>query len=81
VSSNSYYLSHNVERTNDMFNRLRNYGDNSSNKDAIVDKKTGNRYPRKLGRFTVSGIRDLTTGFDSRTNDGKAVSMIVIMNR
>ena len=58
-----------------MFHRLRNYGDATNNKDAIVDKTNGHRYPRKLGRFAISGIRDLTTGFDSRASDGKAVSI------
>ena len=81
MSNNSYYLSHDVEKTDAMFHRLRHYGESTDNKDVIVDKTNGNRYPRKLGRFTISGIRDLTTGFDSRTSDAKAVSSFLVFLR
>ncbi|CAK8683742.1 unnamed protein product [Clavelina lepadiformis] len=73
VSNNSYYISHDSQKTDLMFARLRNYCDDNNNSNAIIDKERGNRYPKKLGRFDVSGIRDITTGFDSRFDDGKAV--------
>lgn len=74
VSSNSYYISHDAEKTNAMFNRLRHYNKVTNNKDVISDKVRGHRYPHRLGSFVISGVRDLTTGFDSRTSDGNAVS-------
>ena len=75
MSNNSYYISHDVDKTNAMFERLRHYPDVNNNKDVISDKQRGHRYPRKLGRFVISGIRDLTTGFDNRSRDEKAVSV------
>jgi len=53
-----------------MFDRLRHY----EQENAIEDKARGHRYPRRLGRFTISAVRDLTTGFDSSTPDGKTVA-------
>ena len=73
VSENSYYISHDVEKTNAMFNRLRNFDNVTNSKDVIVDKTRGHSYPRRLGPFLITGVRDLTTGFDSRAHNGNAV--------
>lgn len=53
-----------------MFRRLRNYTDGDN---PIIDTMRGGKYPRKLGRFVIDHVRDLTTGFDSRQKDGTAV--------
>ena len=82
MSNNSYYISHDGEKTNAMFHRLRNFADAANTGDVIVDKKRNHQYPRKLGRFVINGIRDLSTGFDSRASDGNAVrNYSVIRNR
>lgn len=48
-----------------LFDNLRNYdGENT--------------YPKSCGRFKVSGIRDLTTGYDSSQPDQKAVSTFLL---
>lgn len=47
-----------------LFDNLRNY----DGKDT---------YPKSCGRFKVSGIRDLTTGYDSSQPDLKAVSVLL----
>ena len=44
-----------------MFDRIRNWDKNPS------------VYPDALGRFKISGIRDLYTGFDTREDDKIAV--------
>nr|XP_002127972.1 phosphoglucomutase-2 [Ciona intestinalis] len=68
VSSNSYYICHDPSKIEAMFQRLRNYDDN----DVITDPVAGSKYPSKVGKFQITGIRDLTTGFDSRQNNNKA---------
>jgi len=57
VTNNSYYICHDKEVINTMFARIRNWGKNSG------------VYPEALGRFKISGIRDLYTGFDTREED------------
>ena len=47
---------------NALFDRLRKWEDG--------EEKT---YPKNLGKFEISGIRDLTNGFDSRETDKRAV--------
>nr|CAB3264816.1 phosphoglucomutase-2 [Phallusia mammillata] len=65
VSNNSYYISHEPDKINAMFERLRHYpGD-----DVITDDSRGIRYPKRVGRFEIEGVRDLTTGFDNRMKD------------
>lgn len=72
MSNNSYYISHDGAKTDAMFHRLRHYpGD-----DVISDESTSYRYPKHVGRFEIEAVRDLTTGFDSRAEDGKAVGFV-----
>uniref|UniRef100_H3CJC9 Phosphoglucomutase 2 n=1 Tax=Tetraodon nigroviridis TaxID=99883 RepID=H3CJC9_TETNG len=61
ISKNSYFICHNQEVIRSLFERLRNYG----------DKKAS--YPTECGRFSVSAVRDLTTGYDNNQPDNKAV--------
>jgi len=69
VSSNSYYISRDSSKTNQMFARLRNYQSNPgiTNGDHV--------YPAALskGGYEVVGVRDVTTGFDSNQNDKKSL--------
>ncbi|XP_003744897.1 phosphoglucomutase-2 [Galendromus occidentalis] len=57
---NSYYISHDPVATGKMFDRIRN-----------IDGP--NTYPKKIGRFAVSGVRDLTVGFDSTQPGNKPI--------
>lgn len=61
ISKNSYFICHDQNVIRGLFDRLRNY--------------EGQRdwYPSECGRFAVSAVRDLTTGFDSNQPDKKAV--------
>lgn len=61
ISKNSYFICHDQNVVRSLFERLRNYNG---------EKDT---YPKECGRFTVSAIRDLTTGYDSNQPDNKAV--------
>ncbi|XP_048852081.1 phosphoglucomutase-2 [Brienomyrus brachyistius] len=60
ITSNSYFICHDQDTIRQLFERLRNY----DGKDT---------YPKSCGKFTVSGVRDLTTGYDSSQPDKKAV--------
>ncbi|XP_056585482.1 phosphoglucomutase-2 [Triplophysa dalaica] len=60
ITKNSYFICHDQETIKQLFERLRNYsGENS--------------YPKECGSFTVTAVRDLTTGYDSNQSDHKAV--------
>ncbi|KAA0722429.1 Phosphoglucomutase-2 [Triplophysa tibetana] len=60
ITKNSYFICHDQETIKQLFERLRNYsGENS--------------YPKECGSFTVTAVRDLTTGYDSNQSDNKAV--------
>ncbi|MEE6462274.1 hypothetical protein FKM82_001538 [Ascaphus truei] len=60
LSKNSYFICHDQKIIRDLFEKLRNYdGDNT--------------YPKLCGTFVVSGVRDLTTGYDSNQPDNKAI--------
>eukprot|EP00064_Thunnus_orientalis_P013387 superscaffoldBa00002171_g13426 len=61
ISKNSYFICHDQDVIRSLFERLRNY---SGEKDS---------YPTKCGRFSISAVRDLTTGYDSNQPDKKAV--------
>ncbi|KAK0155964.1 Phosphoglucomutase-2 [Merluccius polli] len=61
ITKNSYYICHDQDVIRSLFQRLRNYGD---------QKDT---YPTKCGDFSVTSVRDLTTGYDSNQPDKKAV--------
>ena len=63
ISKNSYFICHDQDVIRSLFERLRNYG---GQKDS---------YPTKCGRFSISAVRDLTTGYDNNQPDKKAVRM------
>lgn len=60
ITKASYFICHDPEVIQQLFDNLRNF-----------DGK--NTYPKSCGRFKVSGIRDLTTGYDSSQPDQKAI--------
>nr|XP_053651327.1 phosphopentomutase-like [Cherax quadricarinatus] len=62
TSNNSYYICHDQSIINKMFDRIRNFDEPNS-----YPKTVGN------GRFTVTDVRDLTTGYDSSQPDKHAV--------
>lgn len=64
ITKASYFICHDPKVIQQLFDNLRNF-----------DGK--NTYPKSCGRFKVSGIRDLTTGYDSSQPDQKAVSMFL----
>lgn len=61
ITKASYFICHDQSTIKKLFENLRNY-----------DGK--NNYPKTCGRFEISGIRDLTTGYDDSQPDKKAVS-------
>uniref|UniRef100_A0A7N8XEP2 Phosphoglucomutase 2 n=1 Tax=Mastacembelus armatus TaxID=205130 RepID=A0A7N8XEP2_9TELE len=61
ICKNSYFICHDQNVICSLFERLRNYG---GQKDS---------YPTKCGRFSISAVRDLTTGYDNNQPDNKAV--------
>lgn len=64
ITKASYFICHDPKVIQQLFDNLRNF-----------DGK--NTYPKSCGRFKVSGIRDLTTGYDSSQPDQKAVSIFL----
>lgn len=62
MTNNSYYICHNPKTIIKIFERLRNY----SGKDT---------YPTDIlnGKYVVTGVRDLTTGYDNNQPDNRAV--------
>uniref|UniRef100_A0A1B6E2I8 Phosphoglucomutase-2 n=1 Tax=Clastoptera arizonana TaxID=38151 RepID=A0A1B6E2I8_9HEMI len=62
VSDNSYFVCHEPPVIERIFTRLRSFNG------------TPNSYPSELldGKYNISGIRDLTTGYDSSQPDKKA---------
>ncbi|XP_034627769.1 phosphoglucomutase-2 isoform X1 [Trachemys scripta elegans] len=60
ITKASYFICHDPKTIKELFEKLRNY-----------DGK--NTYPKSCGKFKVSGVRDLTTGYDSSQPDQKAV--------
>uniref|UniRef100_A0A8D1QAS0 Phosphoglucomutase-2 n=1 Tax=Sus scrofa TaxID=9823 RepID=A0A8D1QAS0_PIG len=60
VTKGTYFICHDQGNVKKLFENLRNY-----------DGK--NNYPKTCGRFEISGIRDLTTGYDDSQPDKKAV--------
>ena len=63
ITKASYFICHDQGTIKKLFENLRNY-----------DGK--NNYPKTCGRFEISGIRDLTTGYDDSQPDKKAVSNV-----
>ncbi|TFK14837.1 T-cell leukemia homeobox protein 3 [Platysternon megacephalum] len=60
ITKASYFICHDPKTIKELFENLRNY-----------DGK--NTYPKSCGKFKVSGVRDLTTDYDSSQPDQKAV--------
>ncbi|XP_058526203.1 phosphopentomutase isoform X1 [Ochotona princeps] len=60
ITKASYFICHDPETIKKLFENLRNY-----------DGK--NNYPKACGKFEISAIRDLTTGYDDSQPDKKAV--------
>lgn len=61
ISKNSYFICHDQDVIRGLFERLRNYGGQRD------------RYPSECGRFSVTAVRDLTTGYDNNQPDNRAV--------
>ncbi|XP_053712112.1 phosphopentomutase-like [Synchiropus splendidus] len=61
ISKNSYFICHDQNVIRSLFDRLRTHDG------------TRGSYPTTCGRFTISAVRDLTTGYDSNQPDNKAV--------
>lgn len=62
ISRNSYFLCYDQTTIKNLFDNLRNYNGDSG-------------YPKLCGKFQLTGVRDLTTGFDDNQPDNKAVSL------
>ncbi|ROT76706.1 putative phosphoglucomutase-2 [Penaeus vannamei] len=62
ICNNSYYICHDQKVISKMFERIRNFNGPNS-------------YPKSVcnGKFTISDVRDLTTGYDSSQPDKKAI--------
>ncbi|XP_041052161.1 phosphoglucomutase-2 isoform X2 [Carcharodon carcharias] len=60
LSKASYFICHNPETIDRLFQNLRKYNET-------------NQYPKTCGKFEISDIRDLTTGYDSSQPDKNAV--------
>ncbi|XP_070552652.1 phosphopentomutase-like isoform X2 [Ptychodera flava] len=58
-SENSYYLCYDPDTVKSMFERIRKYEDG--------------KHPSKIGPYSIIGVRDLTTGYDSNQPDNKAI--------
>lgn len=63
ITKASYFICHDQNTIKKLFENLRNY-----------DGK--NNYPKTCGKFEISGIRDLTTGYDDSQPNKKAVSTV-----
>lgn len=60
ITKNSYFICHDQNAIRKLFDRLRNFeGENS--------------YPKECQGFSITAVRDLTTGYDSNQADHKAV--------
>nr|XP_057937717.1 phosphoglucomutase-2 isoform X1 [Doryrhamphus excisus] len=61
ISKNSYFICHDQKVIRSLFEGLRNYNGSK------------NSYPTKCGPFSITAVRDLTTGYDSNQPDNKAI--------
>ncbi|XP_076177688.1 phosphoglucomutase 2 isoform X2 [Ptiloglossa arizonensis] len=63
ISKNSYLICHESDTIKIIFERLRNYAGKP------------NTYPRSIldGKYSIVGVRDLTTGYDNTKPENKAV--------
>lgn len=62
VSENSYFICDDKAKIQKIFDRIR-YGDNAQ------ERKLN--YPKQIGGHQVTGVRDLTVGYDTATEDHK----------
>ncbi|GAA5795843.1 hypothetical protein EDC94DRAFT_595345 [Helicostylum pulchrum] len=62
VSENSYFICDDKAKIQKIFDRIR-YGDNAQ------ERKLN--YPKQIGGHQVTGVRDLTVGYESTTEDHK----------
>jgi phosphoglucomutase len=60
---NSYYISPDSSTTDKVFAQIRSLGGDNY----------PNSHPKAIGQFSVTSWRDLTVGYDSRTNDNKPI--------
>nr|XP_056711292.1 phosphopentomutase [Euleptes europaea] len=60
ITKASYFICYDQKTIKGLFEKLRNYDGKAT-------------YPKTCGKFPVSGVRDLTTGYDSNQPDKKAV--------
>lgn len=61
ITKNSYFICHDQDVIGSLFERLRNFSDQKDS------------YPTECGCFSISAVRDLTTGYDSNQPGNKAV--------
>lgn len=62
MSNNSYYICHDPKTINTMFDRIRNFSGPTTYPSSILN-----------GKYVVTTIRDLTTGYDNSQPENKAV--------
>uniref|UniRef100_A0A6B2F710 Phosphoglucomutase-2 n=1 Tax=Bothriechis nubestris TaxID=1766655 RepID=A0A6B2F710_9SAUR len=60
ITKSSYFICYDQKIITALFEKLRNY-------------EGENTYPKTCGKFPISGVRDLTTGYDSNRDDKLAV--------
>ncbi|XP_018422734.1 PREDICTED: phosphoglucomutase-2 [Nanorana parkeri] len=60
ISRNSYFLCYDQTTIKNLFDKLRSYDGDSG-------------YPKLCGKFQVTGVRDLTTGYDNNQPDNEAI--------
>ncbi|KAL1023998.1 hypothetical protein UPYG_G00050070 [Umbra pygmaea] len=66
ITKNSYFICHDQKVIRALFQRLRHYGNKHEDQEAVS-------YPSECGGFTITSVRDLTTGYDSTQKDKKAI--------
>ncbi|KAJ1723597.1 hypothetical protein LPJ53_002082 [Coemansia erecta] len=84
VSSNLYFICPDPAKTNRIFSRIR-FGDDGRSNDGVertdfvrTHANDVLRYPRTIGGFPVSYIRDLTVGFEMRDVDKLATASLQV---
>jgi len=58
LTSNSYFLCYDPPTIDRIFSRLRNY-------DGACTDRSRPSYPKTIANLTITGVRDLTIGFDT----------------
>jgi len=73
ITYNKYYKIKDLSLMPSIFDSIRNWG-KPSDETSTASKYTLDNYPKKLGKsYTVTGVRDLTIGFDSTQPGGTPV--------